>query len=259
MLIDTHAHLDDERFGADLTDVLRRAEDAGLVRVIAVGITTTSSRACLELATRFPLVAPTVGIHPNHAAEAQPGDWDEIVRLAEDPRVVGLGETGLDRHWDFTPFDQQEENFARHLELARRTGLPLVIHSRECDDDMLRMLRADFDRHGPIRGVMHSFGSGQAMAEACLAMGLDISFSGPLTYKNAVELRAVAATIPADRLMVETDCPYLTPVPHRGQRNEPSYVAHTARKLAEVRGVPFEQLAEQTTRNAQRLFTRQRP
>lgn len=252
-LIDTHAHLDDGRFAEDLTAVLQRAAEAGLERIVCVATTAASSRACLDLAARFPMLAPTAGIHPNSYAQAG-HDWDEIVKLAGDPRVIALGETGLDRHWHDTPFDQQEENFARHLELSRKAGLPVVIHSRECDADMLRMLRSDFDRFGPIHGVMHSFASGAETASACLAMGLFISFAGMLTYKNAADLRAVAATIPADRIMVETDCPYLTPVPHRGKRNEPAYVALTAACLAEVRGVPPEQIGEQTTANARRLF-----
>ncbi len=255
-LIDTHAHLDDSRFGDDLPAVLQRAAEAGLERIVCVATTAASSRTCLELARRFSMLAPTAGIHPNSYAEAGANHWDEIVKIADDSRVVALGETGLDRHWHDTPFDKQEENFARHLELSRKTGLPVVIHSRECDADMLRMLRADFDRFGPINAVMHSFASGAEMAAACLEMGLYISFAGMLTYKNAADLRAVAATIPADRVMVETDCPYLTPMPHRGKRNEPAYVAFTAACLAEVRGVTIERIGEQTTANARTFFQR---
>jgi len=253
-LIDTHAHLDDERFAADMPDVIRRAKDAGLARIVVVATTLASSRACIELAARFPMLAPSAGIHPNHFAEASPGDWDEIARMVRERRVVAIGETGLDRHWDYTPFERQEENFARHLELSRETRLPLIIHSRDCDDNMLRMLRDEFEQHGPLRGVMHSFASRAPMAEACRAMGLDISFAGMLTYKNAADLRAVAATIPADRVMVETDSPYLSPVPLRGKRNEPAHVVHTAQCLADVRGVPLQTLADQTTANARRLF-----
>lgn len=255
-LIDTHAHLDDGRFAGDLPAVLQRAAEAGLERIVCVATTAASSRSCLELAERFAMLAPTAGIHPNSYAEAGPHDWDAIVKLAGDSRVVALGETGLDRHWHDTPFDKQEENFARHLELSRKSGLPVIIHSRECDADMLRVLRADFDRFGPVHGVMHSFASGAETAQACLEMGLYISFAGMLTYKNAGDLRAAAATIPSDRVMVETDCPYLTPVPHRGKRNEPAYVALTAACLAEVRGVTLEQIGEQTTANARRLFHR---
>src|SRR5262245_38734338 len=194
MLIDTHAHLDDERFVSDLPDVLTRAQAAGVERVGAVATTTQSSHACVQLASMYPLLAASAGIHPNHVAESKPGDWDVVIHLASDRHVVAIGETGLDRHWDFTPFPRQEENFARHLELSRNTGKPLIIHSRECDADMLRMLKDDFDRNGPLNGVMHSFSSGPETAAACLAMGLSISFAGMITYKNAAELRSIAAT-----------------------------------------------------------------
>ena len=254
MLIDTHAHLDDDRFAGDLAAVLQRARDAGVTAALAVGTTAASSRACLQLAREHPMLRASAGIHPNHAAEAQPGNWDEIVRLANEQLVAALGETGLDRHWDFPPFALQEEYFARHLELSRKTGLPVVIHSRECDADMLRMLKANFDKQGPIRGVMHSFSGGSEFASACLAMGLYLSFAGMVTYKNAGELRAVAATVPGERILVETDCPYLAPVPVRGKRNEPAFVAHTAECVAAARGVKLQEFAEQTTRNASELF-----
>jgi TatD DNase family protein len=199
-------------------------------------------------------VAATVGIHPNHAAEAAPGDWDEVMRLVACAEVRAVGETGLDRHWDYTPFAQQEDYFARHLELARRHNLAVVIHCREAEADVVRMLRADFDRHGPLRGVMHSFTADAETARACLAMGLHISFAGMLTYKNAQALRDVAARLPLDRLLVETDSPYLAPVPLRGKRNEPANVVHTAACLAGVLGVEAAAVAEQTTRNARDLF-----
>jgi TatD DNase family protein len=253
-LIDTHAHLDDERFGNDLPAVLQRAADAGVTRIVTVATTAASTAASIALAARHAPLFATAGIHPNNAAETKPGDWDEVVRLAGSAKVVALGETGLDRHWNFTPFPLQEDYFARHLELLRRCGLPVVIHSRDCDGDILRMLREDFDRHGPVRGVMHSFSGEQATAEACLTMGLYLSFAGMVTYKNAQALRDVAARVPAERLLVETDSPYLAPVPVRGQRNEPAFVAHTAACLAGVRGVSAEELREQTTRNARDLF-----
>ena len=255
-LIDTHAHLDDARFDGERADVLRRASEVGVQRVLTVGISRESSLAAVNLARQFPTVRAAVGIHPNSAAEAAPTDWDDIVRLTQDANVVAVGETGLDRHWDFTPFPVQIDYFARHLELARRTGLPLIIHSRDCDEEMRRFLREEYDRRGPLRGVMHSFSSGINQAEAYLAMGLHISFAGMVTYKSAEPLRQVAAQIPEDRLLIETDCPYLAPVPVRGQRNEPAYVRHTAECLAQVRQIPLNELAELTTRNAQRLFTR---
>jgi TatD DNase family protein len=253
-LIDTHAHLDDEQFTADLPDVLARARAAGVVQIVAVATTAASSAACLDLATRHASLFASVGIHPNHVAQARAGDWDEVVALAERERVVGIGETGLDRHWHDTPFPQQEEYFARHLDLSRRTGKPVIIHCREAEADMLRMLMAEYEKHGPIRGVMHSFVGDRSMAESCLTMGLYLSFAGMLTYKNAAALREVAAQLPLDRLLVETDSPYLAPVPKRGKRNEPANVAHTAACLAELHGLDPAALAEQTTANARALF-----
>ena len=253
-LIDTHAHLDDERFAEDRAAVVQRVLDAGVSRIVVVATTAATSRICIDLAAQYPPLFATVGIQPNHVAEAAPSDWDEVVRLVTVPKVVALGETGLDRYWDHTPFPQQEDYFARHLELARRHKLPVVIHCRDAEADMVRMLRADFDRHGPIRAVMHSFTGDAATARACLDMGLHISFAGMVTYKNAQPLRDVAKEVPLDRLLVETDSPYLAPVPQRGKRNEPAFVAHTAALLAEVRGVPLEVIAEQMTRNARESF-----
>lgn len=254
MLIDTHAHLIDDKFGGAVTEVLARALQNKVERIICIATSAADGQAGLELARRHPQVAASVGIHPNHAAEAKDGDWDQVVSRAQQPDVVALGETGLDRHWDFTPFAMQEDYFARHLALSRSTNLPLVIHCREAEPDVLRMLRDDFEQHGPIRGVMHSFCGTQATADAAIAMGLYISFSGMITYKTADDVRAVAAMIPEDRLLVETDCPYLAPVPHRGKTNEPAFVVHTLQRLAEVRRVSPDSLADLTSRNAQQLF-----
>ncbi len=222
--------------------------------MVAVATTGPSSQACVELAVKYPLLRATVGIQPNHVAEAAADDWDKVVALADRPEVVGLGETGLDRHWDYTPFDQQEDYFARHVVLSRQLSKPLVIHCRKAEADVVRMLRADFDAHGAVRGVMHSFTGDWATANACLAMGLYISFAGMLTYKSAQNIRAVAAQVPLDRLLVETDSPYLAPVPERGKRNEPAFIRHTAAWLAELKEVSLEDLAEHTTRNARLLF-----
>ena len=255
MLIDTHAHLFDERLAAELPAVLARAEQAGLAHVICIGIDRESSLASIGIARRFPLVAAAVGIQPNHVAEAAPGDWDAIVALAEsEPLVHAIGETGLDRYWDRAPFAMQEDSFARHMALARRLGKPFIIHCRDAEADTVRMLREEHDRHGPPRAVMHSFSGDLATAEACLAMGLYLSFAGMLTYKTAADLRAIAAKVPLDRLLVETDCPYLAPVPHRGKRNEPAFVSHTAAVLAEAKGVSVAEIEEWTTRNARELF-----
>src|SRR5262249_11509118 len=206
--------------------------------------------ASVSLAAAHSMLRATVGIQPNHVAQVGPTDWDEVVRLVEQSGVVGIGETGLDRYWDYTPFPQQEDYFARHLELARRHRLAVVIHCREAEADVVRMLRDDFERHGPVRGVMHSFTGDAVTARVCLDMGLYVSFAGMLTYKNAQDLRDVARQIPPERLLVETDSPYLAPVPMRGRRNEPSYVAHTLACLAGLHGMGTEALAARTTQNA---------
>ena len=253
-LIDTHAHLDDPQFRDDLLAVLDRAAATGVRHIITIATTAPTSAVSVELAAHHAALFATVGIQPNHVAEAAAGDWDEVVRLVTAARVVGVGETGLDRYWDRTPFAQQEDYFARHLELARKHNLAVVIHCREAEADVVRMLRADYERHGPVRGVMHSFTADADTARACLAMGLYLSFAGMLTYKNAQALRDVAATVPLERLLVETDSPYLAPLPLRGKRNEPANVAHTAACLAVLKGVSAGELAEQTTRNARALF-----
>ncbi len=254
--IDTHAHLDDDRFQADLPEVLARAESVGVCQVVTIATTAATSVTATRLAADHTMLFASVGIQPNHVAEAQANDWDEVLRLVKQPKVVALGETGLDRHWDFTPFPKQEDYFARHIELSRQSKLPLVIHCREAEADVVRMLRAAFDRHGPILGVMHSYSGDAETAAACLAMGLSISFAGMLTYKNADNLRQVAAGIPLIRLLVETDSPYLVPTPFRGKlkRNEPAHVIHTGACLAQIKGVPVEAMAEQATRNARELF-----
>jgi TatD DNase family protein len=253
--IDTHAHLDDSRFDPDRDEVLERARLAGLKHILTIGVDLSSSQASIHLADQHPqLLSAVVGIQPNHVGDARPCDWDQIVLLARDSQAVALGETGLDRYWDRAPFPLQEDYFDRHLRLARTLNLPVVIHNREADADVVRMLRAEYDRAGPIAGVMHSFATDLATAEACLAMGLHVSFAGMLSYKTAGSLRDVAARVPQDRLLVETDSPYLAPVPHRGKRNEPGNVVHTGSLLAELHGISPEQMAALTTTNARQLF-----
>ncbi|MFM8274594.1 MAG: TatD family hydrolase [Gemmata sp.] len=253
MLIDTHSHLFDERFAKDLPAVLRRAADAGVERVICLGIDLETSRAAVELANNYPIVVAAVGIQPNHAAEARPGDWAEIVKLAEEPRVVAIGETGLDRYWDRAPFPVQEDYFARHIELSRSVHKPFVIHCRDAEADVVKALRGQ-QQNGPLTAVMHSFSGDLATARECLDMGLYVSFAGMVTYPSAQNLRDVAREVPLDRLLVETDCPYLAPQPVRGKRNEPAYAAHTAALLAQVKGVSVVEFEQRTTRNARHLF-----
>ena len=252
--IDTHAHLDDEQFASQRDAVVQRAQQAQVATIIGVGTTASSSLETVHLAEQHSAVFAAVGIQPNYAAEAEPEDWSRIIPLVSRPKVVAVGETGLDRHWDFTPFEIQQEYFDRHLRLAQQTGLPVIIHMRDCLPDILAMLRAARER-GPLQGVMHSYTGDVQGAADCVELGLHVSFAGMVTYKKSVDLRAVAAAIPDDRILIETDAPYLSPEPCRSTRpNEPALLVHTARLLAEVRGVSPEQFAEQTTRNARRLF-----
>jgi TatD DNase family protein len=253
-LFDTHAHLDQPEFDDDRTEVLARAHEAGVSNIIAIGISADTSKVCIDLAAECEGVYAAVGLQPNYLAESQPGDWDRVVAMVAEPGVVAVGETGLDRYWDFTPFEMQQDYFDRHLRLSQERGLPFIVHMRDCDEDILVMLR-EAHRRGPLAGVLHSFTGTQVMAEECLAMGLYISFAGMVTYKKSDELRSIAALVPDDRILVETDSPYLSPEPVRKvKRNEPAHVLHTAARLAEVRGTTFEKFAAQTTANAKRLF-----
>ncbi len=253
MLVDTHAHLDQKEFAADRDGVLARARAAGVEQIVAIGVTAATSEAVAALAACTEGVFAAVGIQPNYTAEVQAGDWQRVLDLVGRPKVVALGETGLDRYWKDAPFDVQQDYFDRHLRLSQQVDLPFVVHLRECEADVLVMLR-EARRRGPLRGVMHSYtGTAEGAAE-CVAMGLHISFAGMVTYKKSDALRAVAATVPADRILVETDSPYLSPEPLRGKRNEPANVVHTAARLAEVRGVSFADFCAQTTANARSLF-----
>lgn len=254
MFFDTHAHLDQDDFDADRSDVVARALAAGVDGMISVGVTAATSAKCIELARQYPAVYAAVGIQPNYVHEVAADEWDQIVKLVDQPKVVALGETGLDRYWDVAPFALQQDYFDRHLRLSAERDLPFIVHMRQCEADILAMLREAHGR-GPLRGVMHSFTGDAAMAAECLEMGLYISFAGMVTYKKSDDLRACAATIPADRLLIETDSPYLSPHPRRNvRRNEPALLPHTAECLAQVRGVPLTELAAQTTANARRLF-----
>jgi TatD DNase family protein len=252
-LVDTHAHLDEDAFSFDRAQVVAQAAEAGVTRIITIGTTAASSRSAVAIAEQFPGVFAAVGIQPNYTAQALPDDWSVIEELAAHPRVVAVGETGLDRYWDYAPIDVQQDYFDRHLELSRRLGKPFVIHCREAEADVVAQLRRESPSQ-QLAGVMHSFSGDQATADACLALGLYLSFAGMVTYKKNEALRDVAAKCPADRILVETDSPYLAPTPNRGKRNEPAWVRHTAQCLADVRGVPLAEFAAQTTANARRLF-----
>jgi TatD DNase family protein len=252
-LVDTHAHLDQEEFNADRAEVIARALAAGVEMIVAVGVTAASSASTVQLAAMHPAIFAAVGIQPNYCAQAESGDWDRVVALATSPKVVAIGETGLDRHWDYAPFAVQQDYFDRHIRLSQERNLPFIVHTRESDADVLAML-VDARQRGPLRGVMHSFTGTASAAEECLKLGMYISFAGMVTFKKSDDLRAVALEIPDDRILIETDSPYLSPHPLRGKRNEPANLVHTALILAETRGVSPEQFAEQTSANARALF-----
>lgn len=253
MLFDTHAHLDEDAFSQDVDEVVARAVASGVTAMLAVATTVASSRETIVLAARFPNVFASVGIHPNYAVQAKPGDWESIEELASSPKVIAIGETGLDRYWDHTPFDVQLDYFRRQIELAGRCDVPFIVHCREAEPDVVAVLR-EMAGEGQLKGIMHSFCGGRATLDTALELGLHISFAGMLTFKKNIELRELAKTIPLDRLLVETDSPYLAPQPNRGKRNEPAFVRHTAECLAEVRGMTLEEIAVITTANAKRLF-----
>lgn len=251
--IDTHCHLDEQAFRPDIEEVIQRALDTGVQRMLTIGITLQTSEAAVVLANEHDCLSAVVGIQPNYASQAAASDWDEILRLAQHPQVVGVGETGLDKYWDHAPLDVQQDYFRRHLQLSRDIKKPFVVHCREAEAEVLKMLEADF-ANGPLNGLMHSFCGDIAMAARCVEMGMYISFAGMVTFKKNDELRAVAKTVPLDRILIETDAPYLAPHPKRGKRNEPALVVHTAQCLADVHGVSIDTFAAKTTENASTLF-----
>ena len=259
-LFDTHCHLDFESFHDDIDAVIARAAATGVTRLIVPSLDLDNAAAVLALAERFPGVYAAVGVHPNSAAGWRDEWIDSLRELAQHPRVVAIGEIGLDYYWDKTPPETQHRALTQQLELAVEVGLPVIIHNRDASEDVVRLLSELVTRHAPratpLHGVLHSFSADWPTAEAALSLGYYLGFTGPLTYKKADDLRAIAARIPLDRILIETDAPFLAPHPHRGRRNEPAYVRHVAERLAEVRGVSLEEIAAATTANALRLFGR---
>ncbi len=243
-----------EAYAADFDAVLTRAREAGLTHMICIGASSgmQGNPVAVRLAETHPQLFATVGIHPHDAGQASEALWPELRRLAAHPKVVGIGETGLDYHYDHAPRPAQQQLFRSFIRLAREVGKPLVVHAREADDDVLRLLHDEGAEH--CGGVLHSFTGGDALALGALGLGLYISFSGILTFKNADALRELARGLPRDRVLVETDCPFLTPVPLRGQRNEPAHVVHTVDTLAALWGMPSEGVRHLTGENAVRLF-----
>lgn len=252
MWFDSHAHLDDIKYDRDRHEMLMRAREQGISFIVNVGYDVSSSRRSVALAAQYDFIYAAVGIHPHDAADAGAHSLDEISVLAANPKVVALGEMGLDYYRDLSPRDIQKEMFRRQIELAVELDKPVIIHDRDAHSDVMDILRQNATR---LPGcVLHCFSGSPQMARECLKLGFYISVAGPVTFGNAKKLREVAAEVPLDRLLVETDAPYLTPEPHRGKRNESAYVAHVGRQVAEIRGIPVEDLSAATTENAKRLF-----
>jgi TatD DNase family protein len=253
MLVDSHCHLDFPDFKDELDAVVARARAAGVGRLVTISTRVRRQADLLAIAERFDEVFCSVGTHPHHAHEEIDIGTADLVERTRHPKVVALGEAGLDYHYDNSPRSAQERGFRAHIAAARQTGLPLVIHSRDADADMAKILRAE-SANGGFPAVLHCFTGGRDLAFAGIELGLYVSFTGILTFKKSEDLRAIAAALPADRILVETDAPYLAPGPYRGKRCEPAYVVETAKVLAEVRGVSLDEVARQTTENFFRLF-----
>jgi len=251
-LVDSHGHVDGEKFDGDRAEVLARARAAGVERFVTIGTgeDLPKIRRAVDLAEREPDVFATVGVHPHDAARIEPAWWGELESWARLPRVVGVGETGLDYHYDHSPRDAQKAAFREHVRLARRVGKPVVCHVRDAHADTLAIL----EEEKAEEGVIHCFTGGPDDARAYAARGFYVSFSGIITFKTAEPIRAAVAEVPLDRILIETDCPFLAPVPMRGKRNEPAFIVHTAETVARAAGVPLETLAEATVANSFRLF-----
>ncbi len=255
MLVDSHCHLDFPDFAAELDAVVERARAAGIGRMVTISTRVKKFQQVLAVAEKYPDIFCSVGTHPHNAHEELDIDTGALVALTEHPKVVALGEAGLDYHYDKSPRDAQEQGFRQHIAAARQTGLPLVIHAREADADMAAILEDETGK-GAFPAVLHCYTGGRYLAFKAIELGLYIGFTGILTFKNGQDLRDIAKDLPADRVLVETDSPYLAPLPYRGKRNEPSYVVETARMLAATRGVSVEQIWAQTTENFFRLFSK---
>ncbi len=255
MLVDSHCHLDFPDFQSRLPEVLAAAAAADVGRMVTISTHVAHVETYRALAESHESIFCTIGTHPHNAALEPDVPAERLIELSRHPRCIAIGEAGLDYHYDKSPRDVQQRVFVTHIEAARATGLPLVIHARNADEDMIRIL-SDEMRRGRFDAVLHCFSSGERLAQVGVELGLYVSFSGILTFRNSEEIRRVAVAVPQDRLLVETDAPYLAPVPFRGKTNEPAYVAHTARVLAEVIGVTDQEIAELTTANFYRLFAK---
>jgi len=256
MLVDSHCHLNYSSLAKDRDNVIDRARQAGVVCLLTVTTGMKSLPETREIIKTYDDVFGTVGVHPHHITEEGENiTADDLIKLSNEPKIAGIGETGLDYFYDHAPRDEQQRVFREHIRACLATGLPLIVHSRDAEDDTIRIINEErAGQGGKLKGVMHCFSSRRKLAEEALAMGFYISVSGILTFKKSEELRSIIRDVPLDRLLVETDAPYLAPEPYRGKICEPAYVVHTARVLAEVKGVSYEEIAKQTTTNFFRLF-----
>ena len=262
MLVDSHCHLDFPDYAEDLEQVILRARLRGIGTMLTISTKLSTFPAVCAVAEGHDDIYCSVGIHP-HEAEREwnggaGGDTARLVELSRHPKVIGIGETGLDYYYEHAPRDIQARSFRAHIAASRLTGLPLIVHARDADDDMAAILGEEYEK-GPFSGLLHCFSSSKALAESALAIGFFISFSGIVTFKNASDVRETAKTVPLDRLLVETDAPYLAPVPHRGKRNEPAFVADTAAVVANLRGMTADDIATASTANFFRIFAKARP
>jgi TatD DNase family protein len=252
VLIDTHTHLDDTRYNDDLEAVVARAREAGVEAFVTIGCDLTTSQAAVALADHYPFVYASVGVHPHEVKHIQDGWYDEFRRLAKRNNVVAFGEIGLDYHYNHSPPKEQRERFREQIQLARELKLPVIIHTREAQEDTISILREE--KASDIGGVFHCFSGDAWLAKDALDLGFSLSFSGILTFQNATMLHEIARNTPLDRLLIETDCPYLTPVPYRGKRNEPAYVSQVAKQLASLHNMSLDEVAGRTSDNAKKLF-----
>ncbi len=255
MLIDSHCHLDFPDFAAELDEVIARARAAGIDGMLTIGTKLSEAEKVIGIAEKFPNVWASVGVHPHEAASEPGEDTARLVELARHPKVVGIGETGLDFFYEHSPRERQEICFRAHIAAARETGLPVIVHTRDADADTERVLAEEMEK-GAFTGLIHCFTSGPELAVFALNLGLYISFSGIVTFKSAATLKETARSVPLDRILVETDAPYLAPVPMRGKRNEPAFVSHTAAVVAGLKDIPVAALGRATTENFFRLFSK---
>jgi TatD DNase family protein len=254
-IVDSHCHLDFHSFEGDLEEVVKRARAAGVCRMVTIGTKISAFDGVLAIAERFDDVFCSVGVHPHEAEREGYVALERLVELAGHPKVVGIGESGLDYFYDKAPREVQKVSFLKHIQAARETGLPLIVHSRDADEDMAEILEEEY-RQGPFPGLLHCFTAGQDLAERAVAIGFYVSLAGIITFKSAESIRQAVAIVPSDRLLVETDAPYLAPVPLRGKRNEPAFVRYTHAALASVKGIDEAVFAKQTTENFLRLFSK---